>query len=298
MIDPVEAIDRLRAAFGGPGGHRTLHAKGRFYAGTFTATPEATALCRAGHLDGRPHPVLVRWSNAGGNAAVPDAKPDIRGMALKLRGDDDRPFDLLAQTSPRFPTDDPAEFVRLTEVSVRPARMLAFLATHPRMLGANLAALSALKPRPSFAEAAFYPLHAYGWLDAEGRRTWVRYELRPTATGADRLDRTFEGPDALAEEMTARLARGPVTHELWVRIAGPGHDPHRITSVWKGARELLAGRVVVTEELPDPEAAGGPTVFDPAREVDGIELSDDPILRYRPGAYTESVSRRTRPGGS
>ena len=37
-----------------------------------------------------------------------------------------------------------------------------------------------------------------------------------------------------------------------------------------------------------------PTVFDPTRVVDGIELSDDPILRYRPGAYSESVSRRTQ----
>ena len=38
-----------------------------------------------------------------------------------------------------------------------------------------------------------------------------------------------------------------------------------------------------------------PTVFDPGRVVDGIELSDDPILRYRPGAYSESVARRMPP---
>jgi catalase len=29
--------------------------------------------------------------------------------------------------------------------------------------------------------------------------------------------------------------------------------------------------------------------------VDGIELSHDPILRYRPAAYSESVARRTAP---
>ncbi len=32
-------------------------------------------------------------------------------------------------------------------------------------------------------------------------------------------------------------------------------------------------------------------VFDPTRVVDGIELSDDPILRYRPAAYSESINR-------
>lgn len=48
----------------------------------------------------------------------------------------------------------------------------------------------------------------------------------------------------------------------------------------------------VTAEVADPEVDGGPVVFDPTRTVDGIELSDDRILRYRPTAYSESVSRR------
>jgi catalase len=34
-------------------------------------------------------------------------------------------------------------------------------------------------------------------------------------------------------------------------------------------------------------------VFDPTRVVDGIELSDDPVLRFRPAAYDVSVARRT-----
>ena len=49
----------------------------------------------------------------------------------------------------------------------------------------------------------------------------------------------------------------------------------------------------MTGPVDDPEESGGPVVFDPTRVVDGIELSDDPILRYRPAAYTESVARRT-----
>jgi catalase len=34
-------------------------------------------------------------------------------------------------------------------------------------------------------------------------------------------------------------------------------------------------------------------VFDPTRVTDGIECSADPVLRYRPVAYSESVARRT-----
>jgi catalase len=294
VIDPIVAIDRLRAAFGGPAKHRALHAKGRFYGGFFVATPEAAVLCRAGHLSGLPTPVVVRWSNAGGNAAVPDPKPDVRGMAVKFKLADGTSTDLLGQTSPRFPTDVPEEFVALTQASLKPAWFPIFLLTHPKMLPALAAAarVKAAGSHVSFAEPTYYPIHAYGWLDASGSRTWVRYVIRPVATEADRLEESFSGADRLAGEMAARLTRGPVTHAVWVQIAGRGDVPHSAVAVWKGCREVLAGHIVVTEELPDPEADGAPTVFDPTRVVDGIELSDDPILRFRPSAYSESISRR------
>jgi catalase len=290
-MDASEAIRRLRAAFGGPDGHRTLHAKGRFYAGTFTATPEATALCRAGHLDGAPHPVLLRWSSASGNVRGKDPTPDIRGMAVKFRGEDGQPFDLLGQTATSFPTRDPEEFVQIAEASKRQLTFPLFLLRHPWLVAPLLRGLSGVKPHHSFAEAGFFPLHAYGWLDADDQLTWVRYELRPASSTG--VDETFTGPDRLEAELAARLSRGPVTYELRARIAGEGDDPHHVTSDWRGEEELLVGRIEVTEQLPDPEDGGSPTVFDPAREVDGIVLSDDPILRFRPKAYSESIARRS-----
>jgi catalase len=219
-------------------------------------------------------------------------------MAVKFRLPDGSTTDLLGQTSPRFPTDDPEVFVALTEASEKPLTLPLFLARHPGVLPSVVASARAraISSPASFAEVTFYPIHAYGWLDAAGARTWVRYLFRATATKADRLDGGFTGRDRLFEEMAARLERGPVTHEVWVQVAGEGHDPHLATSVWSGARELLAGRIEVTAPVDDPEGgpmSSTPTVFDPTCVVDGIELSDDPILRYRPGAYTESVARRT-----
>ena len=85
--------------------------------------------------------------------------------------------------------------------------------------------------------------------------------------------------------MAARLARGPVTHEMWVQVAGEGHDPHRATSVWSGARELLAGRIVVTAPIDDPEGGpmtSTPTVFDPTRVVGDRALRrPDPAVPAR-----------------
>lgn len=292
MIDPVVAVDRLRAAFGGPARHRTLHAKGRFYRGTFTATPEAAALGRAGHLSGTPTPVVVRWSNAGGNADVPDKAPDIRGMAVKFTLADGTSTDLLGQTSRRFPTDSPEDFVAMTEASRKPALVPLFMLRHPRMAPAMLDGLrsKAVASHRSFTAPSYYPIHAYGWRDADDRLSWVRYVF--VAQPAEAPPQKLTGPDRLFDEMAARLAQGPVRFDVRLQVGGPGDDPHSAVSVWKSARELLGGTIEVTEELPDQET-DGPVVFDPTRVVDGIELSDDPILRYRPGAYSESIGRRS-----
>ncbi|MBA2954676.1 catalase [Nocardioides sp. MAH-18] len=207
MLDPVVAVDRLRAAFRGPEKHRTLHAKGRFYAGTFTATPEAAALGRALHLTGESVPVLVRWSNAGGNADVPDTLPDIRGMAVKFRLPDGTATDLLGQTARRFPTDDPEMFVRMTEASRRMATFPLFMLRHPSMAPALLDGLrNGAVPKPaSFVEPSYYPIHAYGWRDADDRLSWVRYVL--VAQPGEPPAGSFAGPDRVFDEMAARLAR-------------------------------------------------------------------------------------------
>jgi catalase len=53
------------------------------------------------------------------------------------------------------------------------------------------------------------------------------------------------------------------------------------------------GRLELTGPDTERERDGDVLVFDPSRVTDGIELSDDPILRFRPSAYSVSVERRT-----
>jgi catalase len=212
-------------------------------------------------------------------------------MSVKLRstaGD----TDLLGQTAPRFPVRRPEDFVSMTEATARPATFPLWVARHPATLGAFLAnaRAQAIASPYSYAEKTYYPIHAYGWVAADGTRRWVRYQLRPQP--GTRPPGSFEGFDRLRQEIVARLAEGPVRYDLHVTVAADGDDPHDPTSVWNGSRELTAGVIEVTAPMADPEEAGGPMVFDPTRVVDGIELSDDPILRYRPAAYSESVARR------
>jgi catalase len=297
MVTAEEAVSRIAKAFGSRPGSRTLHARGRFYKGTFTATPQATALCRAPHLSGAPIPAVVRLSNGSGNPRVPDRAPDVRGLAVSFRPAEGVATDLLAQTAPRFPVRTPDEFVPFTvaaaQVRSKPWLLAGFVATHPHVLPALVAnaRAGALKPPRSFATTTFYAIHAYRWLDANGGAHWVRYTWLPDPAaepGApDRRDAEY-----LHHDLEARLERGPVRFTLRVQVAADGDDPHDPTSVWKSKEHLDAGVLEVTAPDPDRETEGEVIVFDPVRVVDGLELSDDPILRFRPLAYSVSVERR------
>ena len=296
MVDPEEAIDRLGAVMKAPPGHRTLHAKGLFCSGTFNGSPEAAAICRAGHLQGATIPVLVRWSHGSGRPDSNDDAPYVRGMAVSFVLPDGKSTDLLGQTVPRFPVRTPDDFVRLSEVARDRRELAKFLAVRPRTalaLAANARA-RALAPPKSYAEATYYPVHAFLWQSVSGHGTWVRYRLVPRATPQDRLPQKFKGRDRLGEEIRARLARGPVRFDLVVTVAGPKDDPHNPMSVWKGSREFVAGWLDITTPEDDREAEGDVVVFDPTRLVDGLELSDDPVLRYRPSAYSVSIERRSQ----
>ncbi|HZC10224.1 MAG TPA: catalase, partial [Mycobacterium sp.] len=78
MATPDEAIDAIRETGGAQPGQRALHAKGKLYRGTFTATPEAARLSRAAHLGGTAVPALIRFSSGSGNPAQPDNAPGVR----------------------------------------------------------------------------------------------------------------------------------------------------------------------------------------------------------------------------
>jgi catalase len=296
MLPPEEAIDRLAALMKAPPGHRILHAKGVFCSGIFNATRDATALSRAAHLQGETVPILVRWSHGSGRPDANDDAPYVRGMSVSFVLPDGKSTDILGQTIPRFPVRTPDDFVRLSEVARDRRELAKFLLTRPRtaLALAHNARVRALAAPKSYAEATYYPIHAYLWVTMAGVGTWVRYRLEPKASPADRPPGRFTGRNRLEEEIRARLAQGSVRFDLVATVAGPKDDPHNPMSVWRGSRDFVAGWLEITTPEDDHEAQGDVVVFDPTRVVDGIELSDDPILRYRPSAYAVSIERRTR----
>ncbi len=177
----------------------------------------------------------------------------------------------------------------------------AFLAAHPEAQTAIQATLNT-EPPASFAQLVYISPHTFKLIDGEGNETAVRWRWRPEAGEAHIPDDEAKerGRDYLREELAERLGEGPVGFELVLQSAGdddPLDDP---TAVWPDDREtVVAGRLEITEIVDDPESGGHIDVFDPTRVIDGVELSDDPVLRARARAYSVSAYRRwegTPPG--
>lgn len=295
MLSPEQTVDAINRRYGRHSGARALHAKGIICKGTFTASPEAARLTRAAHMQGDPVELTVRFSNASGDPHASDYDPDVRGMATTFHLPDGSRTDISAQTSPHFPVrlhDHFVELVLAGEPSIRALwRLPRFLARHPAALRTLRENAATLRPPPSYASRRYYAIHAFKWIASDGSERYVRYSWSPEReeTSLSRREARRRGRDYLQQELRDRLARAPVRFTLELQIAADGDVVDDPTVEWPRERDRVAAGVVEIAGITDE---GDALVFDPARLTDGIELSDDPILNFRPKAYSVSAERR------
>jgi catalase len=302
---PEQAVEAVGNIFGRHAGRRAVHAKGTLCTGTFTATPEAARLTRAVHMQGDPVEVTVRFSNASGDPDEPDSVPDGRGMATKFYLPGGSRTDILAVTSKRFFARTPEEFIEFNRAVSKPpggrprpnpVKMLWYLARHPKAAPA-VAAIRELKSIPSYARQRYNSLHAFRWLDGAGIARHVRYSWLPEDGEATLSTEEAKSrpDDYLQRDLGERFASGKqirFTLELQIAAEGDPVDDPRLP--WPDDRErVVAGRLELTGLDTRREQDGDVLVFDPTRVTDGIELTADPILNFRPKAYSVSVERRS-----
>jgi catalase len=299
-VTPEQAVDVIHGAFGRYPGARALHAKGSLLKGTFTATPEAAALTRAAHMQGEAVPVTFRFSNGSGNPQSPDWAPDPRGMSIKMYLPDGSRTDIVAVTNQLFPTRTPDGFVDLLKArSAGPAaavKVPLFLLRHPEALRVLRVIGPTVKPPESYALIPYWGIHAFKWIDPQGGERWVRYTLLPERT-APRLSpkqARQRGNDYLRQDIRERVEKGPVRFTYEVEIAGDGDRIDDPTAAWPKDRERVqVGTFEITGPDTERETGGDVLVFDPTRVTDGIEPSNDPVLQFRPKAYSVSIAQRT-----
>ena len=298
-----QVVDAINAISGVHSGHRAAHARGTLCTGRFAATPEAAALSRAAHMQGDPVRATVRFSNGGGDPGIPDYATEGRGMAVKLYLADGSRTDMVALSLPVFFARTPEDFLEFTQAR-RPdpatgqpdgERLGAWFAAHPEAGPAIQAAISA-PPPASYATVVYHGIHSFRWVNADGDARPVRFRWEPEAGVASITPEEARalGDTYLQDEIAARATAGGAAFRLVATLAAEGDPVDDPTAAWPDDREqVVAGRLELTGMDEERERGGDVLVFDPTRVVDGIELSDDPILRFRPRAYAVSVERRS-----
>ncbi|HEY1186122.1 MAG TPA: catalase, partial [Gemmata sp.] len=103
--------------------------------------------------------------------------------------------------------------------------------------------------------------------------------------------------DFLAVELSARLARGPVTFPVTVQLAQPGDLVDDATAIWPGDREEVPfGTITLTERIDELAPEVRKIIFDPVPRVDGIDPAGDPLTEVRSDIYLLSGRRRRAAG--
>ena len=297
-----QVVDAINDVSGVHPGHRAAHARGTLCAGRFAATPAAARLTRAAHMQGETVRATVRFSNGGGDPGIPDYATEGRGMAVKLYLADGARTDMVALSLPVFFARTPEDFLAFTRAR-RPdpetgqpdaERIGAWFAAHPEAGPAIQAAITA-PPPASYATCAYNGIHSFRWVNGAGEGRFVRFRWEPEA-GVESLspdDARARGATYLQDEIATRAAGG-AAFRLEVVLAEAGDPVDDPTAAWPVERETVAvGRLELTGPEEERERDGDVLVFDPTRCVDGIEVSNDPILLFRRDAYAVSVERRS-----
>lgn len=295
------AVDALQKLFGVHKGFRSNHAKGVLAEGTFTASGAGAEFSRAAHLNGGTVPVVVRFSDATGIPTIPDGDPNANphGMAVKFKLPSGE-MDLVAVSLPIFPVANVSDFRDLILAvaasgpdAPKPSPIESFVASHPAV-----AASSAGVGTPaSFATEQYNGLNAFIFVDSAGKKTPFRYRLVPTA-GVVHLDKDAaakKDPNFLAQDLTQKLAQGPVTFKLVAQIGQAGDPTNDATKAWPADRRVVElGTISLVSQPADAEAKMRELLFLPGQLADGIDASDDPLIESRDAAYADSFGRRSQ----
>ena len=297
-----DLVSTLHQISGSHPGFRPLHAKGILLTGSFTPSSLAPTLSKGPHFTSPSTPLTIRFSSSTGLPTIPDTDPtsNPRGIAIRFQLGEHKHTDIIAHSTPFFPTRTGEEFLAFLKAAMAPTEegakespVQVFLKNHP----ATLAFVQAPKPPPSsFAREMYWGVNAYKLINSEGKETFVRYRIVPDL-GVEHLDEAAvkeKGPEYLYEEIAAG-GRLPVGFKLTAQVAEKGDTVDDCTVHWPEEREVVElGKVELVKVVEEEEQRGEQKkiIFDPVPRVEGVEGSGDPLIELRAGVYLVSGRER------
>jgi len=296
-----DLLKQFDAIFGLHPGFRPAHARGVMLTGTFTPSSDARSLTRAPHITRNSTPVTVRFSSSTGLPQIPDNDPNAnpRALAIRFHLAEHEHTDIVSHSTDGFPTRTGQEFLEFLRAAASsdpskpsPSPIEVFLGSHPKAL----AFVQTPKPFPSsLARESYFGVTALRFTNQDGVSRYGRYRIKPDA-GIEHLDDATaktRGANYLFDELTERIARGPIGFQVLVQVANDNDIVDDATVHWPEERPLInLGRILLTNPVLDNTGEHEKIIFDPIPRVDGIEPSADPLLELRAAIYLLSGRRR------
>ena len=296
-----DLLKQFDAIFGLHPGFRPAHARGVMLTGTFTPSSDARSLTRAPHITRNSTPVTVRFSSSTGLPQIPDNDPNAnpRGLAIRFHLAEHEHTDIVSHSTDGFPTRTGQEFLEFLRAAASsdpskpsPSPIEVFLGSHPKAL----AFVQTPKPFPSsLARESYFGVTALRFTNQDGVSRYGRYRIKPDA-GIEHLDDAtakIRGANYLFDELTERIARGPIGFQVLVQVANDNDIVDDATVHWPEERPLInLGRILLTNPVLDNTGEHEKIIFDPIPRGDGIEPSADPLLELRAAIYLLSGRRR------
>jgi catalase len=296
----VETVNTaLERAYGVHPGQRRNHAKGVCALGTFDGEAAMSAYSRSTLFGDQSIPVVARFSIGGGNPNVPDTDRGVRGMSLEFRLPGGGLHHMTMINTPMFFTSAPQGFLdKFRALAIdsatgkpNPAAMQEFLASHPEAAG-QTSYLAAHNPPPSYANAPFFGVHTFKFVNQKSETTLVRFRFVPRDSVRHLTDAELSSKPAnfLQQALVDRLKRGPARWDMFVAIGEPGDPQDDPTELWPASRrEVKAGTLSLTSVSPNQATAGCTDInYDPLVMADGIAPTNDPVLLFRSPSYAQS----------
>ena len=178
-----------------------------------------------------------------GRPTIPDNDPrsGTRGIAIRFHLGEHDHTDIVGHSTNGFPVRTGEEFLEFLRAATafasgQPEAFGSFLATHPNAKRF----VETPKPIPtSFARKAFFAITSFKFTNADSVSRHGRFRIRPEA-GTEYLsdeDAANKSENFLFDEISQRLAKGPVKLGVFVQMAGPGDDVADASVTWPAQRD-------------------------------------------------------------
>ena len=295
-------IDTFEANAGPHPGYRRNHAKGICFAGYFDSNGEGAVLSSAQVFAPGRTPVVGRFAIPGSNPSVADTSVPIRSMALMFQLHDGEQWRTGMNSTPIFAVHTPDQFYQQLVAAApdratgkpNPAKLKAFYAANPETKPFQ-DWVKGHAPSSSLANAAYYSINAFRFVDSAGNSRAVRWAVAPETPYAPITDAEKSEKNFLQADLTQRLQAGPLRWHLILTVAAPGDPTDDATMQWPDDRRHIdAGTLVIDRDTSQDDGACRDVNFDPTILPAGIKPSNDPLLAARSAAYALSFKRRTR----